>query len=325
MSNKFPHRDRQAKEFAGSAHIPVMRRPRANSASRFIAIPAVAMAALLLAGCAGTSDGSANNVESSVAVGAPSVMDDSAIAKGAVVAGDRSITRTGSMTIRVASLDEAGSDYRDLAIQFGGEITDEYSGSDGTSPYATLTAKIPAENMDAFMLEARKFGEVLSTSSSANDVTLAVNDLNARITALEAATARLRDLLKEATDIADVVAIESELTTRQVELDGLKAQQRSLNDQVVLATVSVNFTPNVSDVSVPAPGFVAGLQSGWNALVSLASSATTAAGIAIPFLALGLLLALVAITAVKVTRRRRGPTHAVQHEDANVGNDRASE
>lgn len=293
-------------------------RPHANG-SRRVTVLVITAAALLLAGCSSSStDSGTLPAVSDFAVGAPT--QDASVKSSQ----DRSIVRMSSVTVRVDQLVEAADRYRALAQQFGGEVSDEYLGNDGASPYATLTAKIPAERLSDFISHVREFGQVLAESTSANDVTLAVADVNARVNALTESTARLRALLNDATKLADIVAIESELTTRQAELDGLRAQQRALEDQVAMSTVTATFTPEVADVAAPAPGFLAGLQTGWNALVSAASSATTLIGMLLPFAFIAAVLFASAVVIRRNVRRRPG-RRAGRNGDDRAGVDRASE
>jgi hypothetical protein len=70
-------------------------------------------------------------------------------------------------------------------------------------------------------------------------------------------------LLAEATDIKEVVALESELVARETQLESLRGQQRSLQDQVALATIVVTIIEAASNpdltVSVTAyPGHDSG-------------------------------------------------------------------
>src|SRR3546814_17439818 len=51
---------------------------------------------------------------------------------------------------------------------------------------------------------------------------------------------RIEVLLAQADDIAQIVRIESELSTRQANLDSLKQQQTWLKDQTSMSTITVN-------------------------------------------------------------------------------------
>src|SRR3546814_20955289 len=80
------------------------------------------------------------------------------------------------------------------------------------------------------------------------------------------------DLLAQADDIAQLVRIESELSTRQANLDSLNQQQTWLKDQTSMSTITVN----IAHTSAPEEkedeehsAFVGGLIGGWDALSTL--------------------------------------------------------
>lgn len=303
------------------------RTARRNPGRRALAAAAVA-ATLLLAGCSSPDSGT-SGPEASAAIDAPAIAEVApgapAAMDGKAATGDRSIIRTATVTVRVPVLAAAARDWRAEVARLGGLVTDEYAGDDGTAAYSTITAKVPVTQLDAALAAASGLGQPLSTNVSTSDVTLAVTDLDARITVLQASIARMKDLLDEATSVADIVAVETELTTRQAELDGLLAQQRALADQVAMASITVSLVPEVAGPTTDAPGFIAGLQSGWNALRSLASYATTLLGAAIPFI---ILIGLVGGAVTLVVRRRRPSRRdhpgADRHADARADGDRAS-
>ena len=81
---------------------------------------------------------------------------------------DRSIVRTSTITVRVDALDAAAEQWRATVAGLGGIVSDEYAGDDGTTPYATITAKVPASRLDEAIAAARGLGQPLSVSTSAS-------------------------------------------------------------------------------------------------------------------------------------------------------------
>ncbi len=97
--------------------------------------------------------------------------------------------------------------------------------------------------------------------------------------------------MARAETLTDIVALESQIATRQAELESLLAQQATLADQVAMATVTTTLTADAAPGSQPA-GFWGGLRAGADALVSFGAGVLTALGWALPFLLLAGLLAL---------------------------------
>ena len=138
--------------------------------------------------------------------------------------------------------------------------------------------RIPADDFDAVLADLRGLGEVDSVQLDASDAQQQ-EDLDARIGALQASVDRLLALLAEATTTADLIAIESELSSRQAELDSLVAQRDSLADQVDFSTLTVEL---LSEGIAPDAGpddFWSGLVTGWEALVSFLAGLLVVAGL----------------------------------------------
>jgi hypothetical protein len=122
-----------------------------------------------------------------------------------------------------------------------------------------------------------------------------------------ASVERIRTLLGRASDIGDVVRLESELSRREADLDSLEARLASLDDSTTLATLVVTF--NRPDVETPAgqdrDGFVGGLLDGWHALGASATVVLQVVGALLPF---ALVLALLGALVWLLLRRRRTST-----------------
>lgn len=298
---------------------------------RAIPLLVAAAAALLLAGCSGTSTDESVSVgsdvtgEMAIEGGAPAMpeaapREDAAAGAVTSLPTDRQIIKTAYVAMSVADVGAAASDVHALVARSQGLVSNEDAASSGDSAYANITAQIPADGLDAFIAAVSDLGTVDSVNVTASDVTTQVVDLDARIKALQASIDRMTQLMAEAQRIEDLLAIEMQITTRQAELDSLTAQRSYLADQVAMSTVTVSLTPE-SDPSevVDAPGFVQGLQSGWAAFVSLVLVAFTALGFLLPFIGITLLIAIpIVVLAVRQSRRHRrnqaaGPAGAPSH------------
>lgn len=276
---------------------------------------AAAVTALLLAGCsAGAGESSAPMVDQPAEQVAPqpgTVEGEDASGGTDAELADRSVITTGWVSITVEDPVASAEEAADLAEAKGGRVDSrtETPGTDAQPPSASLTLRIPSDALDAFMTELRELGTVNSVSMNASDVTQQRQDLDGRIEALTASVDRLQELLGEATTIADLIAIESELTTRQAELDSLTQQRDWLVDQVDYSTITVDL---VTEAVVPDPqpdDFWSGLVTGWNALVSFATWLGVAIGILLPWLLAALVTGAVVILIVVLStrRRRHGP------------------
>ena len=202
------------------------------------------------------------------------------------------VTTTGAKVVSLVTVNEGFVQQQDL------------SNSDETT-YETITARVPADRLDAFISEVSALGSVQSLTSQAADVTQQVVDLDARIGALQTSAKRLEELLAATSSVADLVAVETELANRQAELDSLISQRDYLRDQVSYSTVTVLLSPVVESIGATPPGFVSGLQNGWTALVMLVGVAITAVGFLLPFVLIAAAIAVPIIIAINAMGRRR--------------------
>jgi hypothetical protein len=168
--------------------------------------------------------------------------------------------------------------------------------------------RLPAEQYDAVVDRVAALGVLNSRSENSQDVTAEIVDVNSRVESMTASVARVRALLAQATGIGDVIAIESELASREADLESLQRQQASLAGLVALSTVTVTLTA-VTDgpTALPADspsGFVTGLTSGWNALLGSLAVIGTVVGALLPFLPVVATLVVAGWWMVRRARRR---------------------
>ena len=280
-------------------------------------------AAFLLAGCSGAASSGSDVAEpgivglgAPVEAGAPAMTGDMAVTDKvaeapSTVTTDRQVIRTGYVSMRVDDVAKSAFDVHALVKKRNGVVSNEDTQSTGDATYANITAQIPAADLDAFIADVSALGTVDSINVTAQDVTTQVVDLDARIKALTTSVDRMTQLLAQASRIEDLLAIETQLSQRQAELDSLKAQRTWLGDQVAMSTITVTLSPTTQLTEVDAPGFLSGLQSGWAAFVSLIMVAVTAAGFLLPFLLVLLVIAIpLTIVIVRQSRRHRKPTES---------------
>ncbi len=168
---------------------------------------------------------------------------------------------------------------------------------------ASLTIRVPAASLEDFLTTLTDEGTILSSTVDAQDVTVEVIDIEARRSTLEASINRLRDLQRQATSVTDLVAVESELSTRQADLESLTARRDYLVNQVELSTVYI-WMDQVSTGAGLTPDFIGGLQRGWDALLTLGAGLITGVGFVLPTALVGLAIAAVIIGVVRARRQR---------------------
>lgn len=155
---------------------------------------------------------------------------------------DRKIIRTGEVTIEVPNIGAAVGKVRALALELGGYVGGSQSGRLDES--ATLTLRIPADRFEDALARLHEFdGDVLGESTSEQDVTSAVVDLEARLMNLRASEVQYRALLAQAVKIEDILAVQTRLDDVRGQIEQLQAQDKELTELADLATLNVTLVP----------------------------------------------------------------------------------
>jgi hypothetical protein len=296
-----------------------------------------ALSALLLAGCGG--GGSASTVtQPAVGRGAPaqgSVGRNSApLAAPAtpsvpgVSAGPAGVSKPGtpvvgvgpqlaksaSLDLQVKDISAAAARVRSIAAGLQAQVLSEQigqgspgdprplqSGPDPLNGFGTLTLSVPADQLDTALDQLARIGTTLGRNVSSQDVTFQYVDTQSRLKTMRASVDRVRALMAQAKDLGQVVALESEMSQREADLESLESQLAELKTSVERSTLTVSLsTPG--NAPVQTNGFLAGLHSGWDAFTASTSGLFTAIGAVLPF---AVFFALVGSPLVWWWRRRR--------------------
>ena len=217
-----------------------------------------------------------------------------------------SADRDANAAARSAALVQAAGSVRGIATAAGGY----QASADGGGSQITVSLRVPTDQYDAVLDKLAAVGEVTARSESSQDVTAQSADVNSRVESMTASVARVRALLAQATTIADVISIESELSVREANLESLQQQQAALNGQVAMSTISLSLSaitndPLTTEPATPDNGFIAGLNAGWAALVGFAGWVGGAVGALLPFLPLLAGAVVLVWWLLRRTRRRR--------------------
>lgn len=227
------------------------------------------------------------------------------------------IIQVGTMTVQSDDVAGARFDLDKVVDAYRGSIADEKTtaSTDGEVRLSRVVLRIPAADFDEAMIDIGKLGKVTASTRKAQDVTGQIIDTQARIRAQEQSLQRVEVLFTRAQDIRDIVAIESQLSRRQAELDSLKGQLAYLQDQADMSTLTVYLEPTPEPPKTAKTkqdddvAFVDGLKDGWHALGTLGSGLATLAGALLPFAVVGLLVGVPGAVAA----RRWLARHPLRH------------
>ncbi|MEU6439793.1 DUF4349 domain-containing protein [Streptomyces sp. NPDC047046] len=222
------------------------------------------------------------------------------------------LIRTATLRVRVADVAEEADRARAAATDAGGFVSEETTtGASGGRARSRLTLRVPVGSFDTVHRRlADGPGKLLSDEVRSQDVSSQVVDIDSRVRTMRASVNRIRALMDDATKITDVTALESELSTREADLESLLAQQAGLADRTALSTLTLT----VEGPEAPAEkehkkggdaNFGDALAGGWHALAATVRVIGVVLGALLPFLAVAAVVLLAAWAARRLVRGRR--------------------
>ncbi|MDT0381296.1 DUF4349 domain-containing protein [Streptomyces sp. DSM 42041] len=233
-------------------------------------------------------------------------------------AAERHVIKTASLTVETEDVQDGLDEARRAVDTAGGYVSEETTDRDADGDERSrITFKVPPEEYDGLLDALAGIGELEDRKQSAQDVTGEVVDVESRIKTQKASVDRVRKLMEDATELSDVVSLESELSTRQADLEALQARLKSLEARSGMATVTMELrTPDAAPVEEEDedPSVGGAFSGGWDAFVTMLRWIAVAIGASLPFLvALGLLYVLWRTLHGRLPRRApvAAPTAAV--------------
>ena len=213
---------------------------------------AVLMVLSLLSGCGGSSmakDAAAPAARQEMAEEAPMMMASGSMTNDMAGEVGQSVPNTEQKLIKTIRMETETEDLDALLPQINAKIStlggyvenqELYNGS-AYSSYrhrsASLTVRIPAEQLNSFTEDVKGVSNVVSYNESTENVTLRYVSTESRMKALEVEQERLLELLAKAENMSDLLEIEARLTDVRYELESVTSQLRVLANQVDYATV----------------------------------------------------------------------------------------
>ena len=156
----------------------------------------------------------------------------------------RKIIKNGDLSIQTREFDQFLEDLNRSILSAGGYV--ESSSINGNSynknrmRSADITARIPAENLDAFCDQVSDLGNVTYKNLYTRDVTLTYVDLESHVKALRTEQQTLMELLERAQSVEDIITIQSRLSDVLYEIESYESTLRTFDDQIAYSSVHLS-------------------------------------------------------------------------------------
>ena len=239
------------------------------------------------------------------------------------------IIYSGYQSIETTEFDKALAALDARVKEVGGFIeTSNVSGQtqyrdDGTTAlvdrYANYTVRVPCARFDEFMRRSGEIGNVLSSNTSAQNITSQFTDAEARKNSLKVQEERLLAMMEQTNDMESLITLESRLSEVRYEIESLERQLIDWQNRVDYSDVKIElrevaiYTPVVPVTRSFGERLGSALSDGWHGFVRFLQSLLIGLARALPALVLLALLVLAVVLLIRLLNRRRRGKRGVLH------------
>jgi hypothetical protein len=158
---------------------------------------------------------------------------------------ERIVIQNADLAIVVADVETRMKEIQQMAEEMGGFVVasnlyQTYASNSVLVPEATITIRVPAENLDEALEAIKKDAvKVQSENRSGQDVTAEYVDLKSRLKNYEAAERELSELLENAATTEDVINIFNQLAYYREQIEITKGQIQYYEEAAALSAISI--------------------------------------------------------------------------------------
>ncbi|MFB0921327.1 MAG: DUF4349 domain-containing protein [Oscillospiraceae bacterium] len=159
------------------------------------------------------------------------------------------IIYTGYATLETLDFDKTMTDLQQLITACGGFVqSSNVTGGDYSSIYggnavsrtADYTIRIPVDKFKSVTDSLKNLGNVVSSSTNADNITMQYTDTQSRLDAYKTEETRLLELLAKASTVEDMLAIETRLSDVRYNIESLTSQLKNWDSQVSYSTLTLS-------------------------------------------------------------------------------------
>lgn len=219
----------------------------------------------------------------------------------------RKLIYTGNLTLYTSQFDRAVPALTELVEGYEGYFSSqELYQNDGDMRSAYYTVRVPSDRFDQFLhsVAEEPVCKLVYQSTGVEDVSEVYYDIENRLETQQTMLNRLNELLSQAESMEDILAIQSQITEVEYQIESLTGERNYYDSLIDYSTVYISLEEVSEVVEEMEPGFgqrlVSGFQDSWRNFVSGAQALVV--GMARHSIAL-VLLAVIAVVVILVVRR----------------------
>ena len=139
------------------------------------------------------------------------------------------VLRSAERAIESENYDSDVQWLSDLVVEYGAyfEEREEAAGEAGSiGRVSKAVVRVPSERLDDFLMELDQLGRTVNRREAAEDVTGRYMDTQSRLDALKLQKEKLTEMVAEATDVEELIAIDDKLTEVIAQMESLEGDLR---------------------------------------------------------------------------------------------------
>ncbi|MDP4183720.1 MAG: DUF4349 domain-containing protein [Bacteroidota bacterium] len=217
---------------------------------------------LTLAGCNSNTPPVGNEVSS---------LSESASGTKNDITGQK-ILKEATLSLKVNKIDAAVKQVRKELPKYKAQIDEDNRVVYRTMITNTMTIRVPSENFENLMQSLLSISQIKEvTNKSVNTLNIADSyiDIDARLKVKKETEQKYMQLLKQAKNLQETMAIEKQLTETRDEIDALEGQLKNVHKQVTYSTIQLTLNEEVQFSSRFFVDFMNGIRGGWQVFLYL--------------------------------------------------------
>ena len=155
---------------------------------------------------------------------------------------EQKLVKSASVTLTAKDIQTAQTEIDLIAKRYDGYIFQMQQSQTTQKRYLTITIKVATGYFDAAIEDIRKLGTATNVTLDVSDVTTQFIDTEARIKTLKIKEDTLTAILAKATEIEDILAIETSLQQTRQEIESYEGQLNALKNSTNFSRITVQVT-----------------------------------------------------------------------------------
>ena len=163
---------------------------------------------------------------------------------------ERLVVKTSSLSLVVNDVRQASEEVVNHAQEIDGFMVSTSLSSPQEAPLATVIVRVPAEKLSEALDYFRSLAvKVSSENILGRDVTDQYEDIGTKLETLNKTKVKFEEILDRANKVQDILQVQRELTSLQVQIDSLKGRREYLEKTAKLAKMTVYLSTD--ELSLP--------------------------------------------------------------------------